>query len=178
MRGLTKREKIIALLCGAACVVFIGKQLFFERFFDSASDLEDRINVTARKITQAKALVKRQTGFDERLRELLRQIGVVTSESADMSGFTSEIENVARQAAVRVVNIQPQSVRQEKYYVVYPIEAALEGDWISICKFIHLLQSSEAALNLDELSLRKNSEETTVLQGQLSISVIRLKKPQ
>ena len=174
MRKLNNREKIIGVLCMIFCLFFIGKQIIYTRFVDFQDDLETRIKVTSRKIAQAKAIIGRQFSYEAKLKELASKVGVVSSEGTEVAHSASRMEEVARQVGVRIVKVQPRTMRQEKYFNVYLLEVVLEGEWKSVARFIQLLQTSDGSLNIDELNLEKYSQEVTGLRGKIVVSWIRL----
>ena len=175
MITLNKREKTIAVICVLFCLAFIGKQFVYARFVDYRDGLDNRMELVVRKIAQAKGVVHQETGYDTRLKDIERSVGLVSSEGDEMTRMASKAEAVARQVSIRVINVQPLTVRQEKFFVVYPLEVVLEGSWKGIARFINLMQTSNVSLSISQMRLEKHTAEGPSLHGRIVFSWIRLR---
>ena len=175
MITLNKREKIIAVVCLTFCLGFVGKQLILSRFVDYRDGLEDRLELVARKITQAQGIIHREQDYDLRLNDVEKRIGLVSSEGEEMARMASKVEEVGRQVTVRVVNVQPLSVHKEKFYFIYPLEVVLEGEWKGIARFVNCMQASNGSLNIEQMRLEKSSDAARSLRGRIVLSWIRLR---
>jgi hypothetical protein len=175
MRKLTDREKMIFGVCIVLCLFFVGKHLVFRPLVEYRGELMDRIKVVRHKIAEARRFAAKESACDARREALSGIIGVAGVEGSETAHLVSKVEEVARQVYVRVVNVQPQTMSQKKFYYVYSLEIVIEGDWGSIARFIHLLQIAEPSLAIDQMRLEKIAENALALRGRIFLTWIRLK---
>ena len=121
MRTLNKREKIIAGVCLAFCLLFFGKQAAVAVFVDYQDELDNRVDLVKEKIAKARVVMAREPALQARIKDLSASIGTVTTEGAEMARGASRMEEVAGQVGVRIINVQPRTVRQEKFFSVIAV---------------------------------------------------------
>ncbi len=174
MKKFSLREKVIGAVCAAICLAFVVKQILVAGVAEYGSSLEDRIKVTAARIKQARQEAAREPMCDRKLEALSAVFGKVSSEGVETSSITSRIDVLAKDSDVRIVNVQPQKPRQEKYYSEFPVEIILDGEWKNALRLLFKLTSSSERLEVRALRLEKDFGGLSALRGRMIVIRTRL----
>jgi Tfp pilus assembly protein PilO len=176
MRTLSKREKIILVVCLSVSAVFAVLQWVVKPLQESGSSVEDRLRVTQSKLDRALAMAANEEVVKQRYQQLKSIIGIASSEGAEMSSMVSTVEAAARQANVHIANMQPQRVIVKEGVLFFPVEIQVDGQWDKIAQFLYIVQQKPNFYFVDQVNLEKYSDTTGSLRGRIVVSRLRLKK--
>lgn len=175
MKKFSTREKVIAAVCGLICAAFLVKKVLVTGVAEYGGRLEDRITVVSGRLAQARQEISREGYYDGRLRYFTDILGKVGSEGAETSSMASRLDILAKSLNVRVLNVQPQKLREEKYYSVFPVEVIFEGKWKDVMNFLSRISSASERMEVRSLRLEKYTDPLADLRGSLVVARFRLR---
>lgn len=169
---LDKKQKYLAIIALAIMASFLLDRIIL-------SNLRDKLKNIQKQIKLAEVTLKRNLGIQNSKNKLLMDYNnyksYLKTESADASQilaeFLQEIERLAKEAGVSVVNLSPQEDPEKikdvkKYKADFQVEAGLE----QLINFMHKIEGSKLLIKLDRLSLAPKDEQAATIKMEASIS--------
>ena len=83
-----------------------------------------------------------------------------------------EIESLARQAKVYLVDVKPKAPQKVDFYKEYAVEIEAEGEIADLITFLHQVNISAQLLRVEKLRLNSQENESTVLKSSMLITKV------
>lgn len=169
---LSKKEKIgLSFALAVMGVAFIDRLII--------SPIRERFQ----RIDQAIKISEKQLGHDLRNVRLKDQIAAEYekyvkyversgSDEEEVAKVLGEIESLARQSKVSLVDSKPQTPKEVEFYKEYTVEIEVEGDIISLITFLYYLNTSEQLLRVEKLRLNPKRRESQTLKSSMMVTKI------
>jgi Tfp pilus assembly protein PilO len=165
---LSRREKTLFFLTLSA----VGLSLIFKFVIDPlikrSEKLTQELKAKQIQLRRAESLSK-QEGVQKQYEAFISAIKSSAKSEAEMSRLLSEIEKLAKDAGVNIVNILPQEVEDKKFYKKFSAELKIEGTNQQILKYIFSLESSPLLLRIDKLNLSSRASRQGLLNSSLTL---------
>jgi len=97
------------------------------------------------------------------------------SDEEEVAKILGEIETLARQTAINLVDMKPQTTREIDFYKQYLIEVEAEGEMKDLVNFLHQLNISSQLLRAEKLRLSLPKKDSTVIKSSMLISKVLVK---
>jgi hypothetical protein len=167
LRVLSRREKIILFFTAGLIIFGILLNFLILPVLNKYDIMNKEIRITRAKLVKYLRLLSQK--------EIIRKKAAQLAINPDLSGrqndtpviILTELENLAKEANIRIVDVRP-AISKQKSTVV---DIKTEGDMEGYLKFIYNLQNSLSLLVINKfrLSARPNSRS---IEGNFSISQI------
>lgn len=167
---LNKREKQIFYVSIALISLFIMERIIFKPLADKLNDLNQEIQFKETKLIKG---LRAEAQRDEILKEYKSYEGYFKVKGSDeeiVSEFLREIERLARESAVSVSDIKPQSNRKHGLYNEYAIEVRIEASLKDIAAFLYRLNNSVLLLRVEKFNLTPKDESSDILKVNMALS--------
>jgi hypothetical protein len=169
---ISQREKNMVLLA----VLVVGFALFYWFAFIPIKDNWIQISRQTAQLS----------GKIERARYLQSHPGMggysnntIENQTITTAKFLEKVETIASEANVTVTSIRPGSVVNKGSVSELSFEIELSGNIAGIAGFVKSIEAPETIARINKLRIsRANEEEGTLLNAQISISVLCLPDPQ
>lgn len=174
IKVLTKREKTIFIFTVTVVCVAVVFNLFVAPLLNKNDTLNQNISTAKRKLKKYMELLNQADTVKAKYSKLASGI-VLPEESADpVVQALSEIEEVAKNANIRILDIRPQPIsgkRSGRKEIVVDLRA--EGTIENYLRLLYNIESSLSLLRIKKLQLSSNIN-SQALQGTLTISELIL----
>lgn len=167
-RLFTKREKIIFYLAATVIVFYVIFNSLLEPVFSKNAELNKQINFTRARLIKYSRLLRQKEKIQGRINKFSSKINVSEKQDKLMS-VLSELENLAKVANVRIVDIRPQASRGLNTYKELQIDLRTEGAMENYLKFIYDIENSLLLLKINRFQLTALPA-SGLLEGNFSLS--------
>ncbi len=98
MKKLNPRETVILIITMVLIIFFIAYQFVIKPMHEGSADINKRQRVDRDRLIKASLMVAQKDFIEARYQNLVKLIGVVDSEEAQMPAIISKIEAAARES--------------------------------------------------------------------------------
>jgi Tfp pilus assembly protein PilO len=109
------------------------------------------------------------TGAFEKYVEYVERSG---SDEEEVAKILGEIESLARQSNVYLVDVKPQAPQKVDFYKEYSVEIEAEGGITDLTTFLHHINMSNQLLRVERLRLNTKEEENKTLKSSMLITKV------
>jgi Tfp pilus assembly protein PilO len=175
---LSLREKRFFMLASIIVGLSIFYLIAFKAIFLKWKALSGEIVQKEAKLIKSRGVIAAKEELEEEYNNFKDRIKVKSSPEKDMvTGLLKDIESIARNSAINILNIKPLPVRREKFYEKYSIQMEIEGDIDGIGLFLYNMDNSfRGFLNIERLEMESKGEER-ILKAHLLINSILTSPP-
>lgn len=168
---LNKRERIILYLTVGLIILGLGFNLVLKPALAKNKVLNKEINNTRAKLKKYLQLLAQKEEIESKFNKFSASQNNPDFEGNAAVGALSEIENLAKKANIRIIDLRPQSLETSDLYKEALIELKTEGTMEDYLKFIYTIESSLSLLKIKrfELNVQPNSG---LLEANISLSQI------
>lgn len=167
---LSRREKMLAIATVSVVVFVIAFNLFIAPVMDRANTLNKEIALAKLKSAKYSRLLSQKEQLQAKYGALLSSMDDTTVSAPDASiSILSELERIARNANIRIIEVRPQSKASRETTV----DLRAEGEMEAYIKFLYDIENSLSLLSIRKFQLNARPN-TQVLEGVFSISQFSL----
>ncbi len=142
---------------------------------DKYEALNKEINLAKVKFKKYLILLNRKDYIEKRYQKFSSGASVSQERGDSLVDVLSELESLAKEANMRIVDIRPQSPKTVDLYKEYMIDIKLEGNVEGFLKFIFNVENSLSLLRIKRFQLSAK-QQSGLLEGTFSISKLALKE--
>lgn len=167
---LSKREKIILILTVAIVIFSLAFNFLIGPLWDKNDALNREMVSVRLRLKKYLRLLKEKDALQIKYSAVSTQFNVPEAQSEALVGVLAELENIAKNALVRIVDIRPQSAAGSRGpYKEALIDLRTEAGMEGYIKFIYDIENSLSLLKIKrfQLSSQPNNQ---LLAGIFSIS--------
>jgi len=173
MKELTRSQKILSYVAGGIICVF-----FIEKFFFAG--LRAKINTLNQQIKKEEVDLKIGIDIQKRKDSILKDYnnykdylsGQNISDKEIFTGFLKEIEKLAQESGLSIINLTPQNEPQKiRDYTKYNADLKAEAPLEKFFDFLNRIQNDKLLVKLDKLSLSPKDEQASLLKIEATISI-------
>jgi Tfp pilus assembly protein PilO len=171
---ISKREILILTITGLIVIFSLGYNLVLEPILSKNANLNKEIGINKEKLRKYAVLLGKKNSIQNKYNKFSQEfLGTNNIGKDTYVNALSEIESLAKESNIRIMDIRPESPKAGNLYKESLIGLRIEGDMDSYLKFIYNIEKSTSLLQIKsfQLSAKPNSQ---VLEGTLSISQISL----
>jgi len=166
IKVLTKRERLIFYITAGVLVFALIFNFFLAPLLLKNNELNRAIHYQRAKIKKYLWLLSQKEAILAQNKDILQAMIPAEGQEDALVSSLSELEALAKNAGIRIVDIRPQQKSSGKEIL---IEARTEGDMDSYLKFIYNLENPLSLLRIKKIQLTAKPNAST-LEGTFSIS--------
>ncbi len=169
-RLITKRERLILYLTIGAVTFAVIFNLFIAPVLNKNDMLNKEINVAKARLNKYGRLLGQKTYLQSKYNKYSLSPAISGQQTDRLVGALSELENISKDANIRIIDIRPQSSKSSPIlYKELVIDLKTEGTMEGYLKFIYDTQNSLSLLRIKRFLLNSKPN-TQLLEGTFSIS--------
>lgn len=171
---ISKKEKILAAIVCVVILMFSVDKFLLSGLRLKASALSQKIKLDEAQLKTGINIQKRKDKIIAEYDKYKSYLDINSSFSDKevATKFLKEIENIAQQSSVAIVNLTPQNQPvASKDHKSYKVELRVEANMEQLLNLLFKIQSSSLLIKLDTLSLTPKDEEASVLKIEATISM-------
>ena len=169
-RKLNPREKYFALIVGLLLSAWFLGNVIVKPAVRFSSDWAGKIQLNKTRLNKDRRLIVEGPAIDREYEAYLPFFRQIQSDEAAMSSLLSQIESIARQLSVPVLEIKPQKVKPQDFYNDFSINLTIEEEITKVCHFLYDIQNAPFLFNVEELRLEKNPLKENFLRCTLTLN--------
>lgn len=171
-KTLTRREKLIFLICCFVIGVFVLYNVGWRTVRQSIDGLEARVAAATAKLQKTYQTLSDGENYQRRYEGYQQSLAQDGTDEAVVSRLLSEIEQVSAQTGLKVSDLKPLRVRDEKYYRTFSVSITVDGSLVTTLAFIDALQQEPhrfdvTDLRMDQAQRRGEDIKTRVVVGRI-----------
>jgi hypothetical protein len=170
---LNKRERIILYLTIAITIFGVSLNFLIAPILLKNDTLNKEINVTRARLKRYLHLLSKKDEIDNKYKKFSTQIKESATEAGTLVNALSELENLAKDSNIRILDIRPQLTKNLNLYKETLIDVRTEGTMDGYLKFIYNLENSLSLLRIRKFQLNAKPN-SPALEGSFSISRLSL----
>ena len=169
---LSGKEKIG--LSGALAFLFVA---FMDRLVVSPirgrfENIDRAIKISEKQLGHDLRNVYLKDQIAEEFEKYVEYVERSGSDEEEVAKILGEIESLARQSNVYLVNVKPQSPQKIDFYKEYSIEIEAEGEMAALMSFLYQINTSIQLLRVEKLRLNSSEDESTDLKSSMLITKV------
>lgn len=166
---LSKREKIILFATIGIIAFAVVFNLFLAPLLSKNSDLNRQINFTRTKIKKYLWLLSHKDKLQAKYNKFYAGVRIQSESQDPLVTALSELEALAKNANIRIIDIRPQQTKPSDLYPEILIDVRLEGTMEGYLNFIYNLENSPSLFKIRRFQLTAKANSPT-LEGAFSVS--------
>jgi hypothetical protein len=166
---LKKREKIILYLTAAFGLFALMLNFVILPALNKNAELDKGINYSRIKLAKYRLLAAQKTSLMSKYNKFNSSANLNEATADPLVSALSELEAVANQSNIRIIDIRPQASKNIDIYKEVLIELRTEGNIDGYVKFIYNIENSFALLRITRFRLTAMPN-STGLDGDFSVS--------
>lgn len=169
LKILSKRERIILYATIAVIVFAIGFNFLIAPLLTKNDVLNKEIGLTRTKLKNYLRLLAQKDYLETKYSSLSLNLKISAESLDPMTGALAEVEELAKNANIRIIDIRPQTLRLSDLYPAVLMDLRSEGTMEGYLRFIYNLENSPSLLRIKKFQLSARTN-TPNLEGSFSIS--------
>lgn len=168
-RIITKREKTILFFTVGVVVFSILFNFAIVPLLNTFDTATKEIGVTAAKLEKYRHLLARKEYIERIYGKFSRDISTLGQSEGSLVEVLSELEKIAKDSGVRIVDIRPQNPGNEQNQKEVLVDLRTDGIMEQYLKFIYKIENSLSLLRIRRFQLLAKPGDKG-LEGTFSIS--------
>ncbi len=175
---LSKREATIFVVCITTFIAYVMVQFVIKPLIEKTGSLDQQITLSERKFKKNLKVIAKEGAVDQELKQYLSIYDQKFSDEQEVSTMIKEIESVAKRMDINISKMTPKRTMKKDFYKRFPVSLTLDGQWLSVLNFMHLLQDEPYYFDIDEIQIEQGRGQSKTRRGQLSLSRLRILPPE
>lgn len=169
---LSKRERSILYTTVALVAAGLLNQIFLSPILSKMRQRDQEIKLQEEKIKKSFMILSREKQISNERSKYFSVSGNLESEEEAMTTFLKDIENLAKESSVYLIDIKPMGGKENekgssnKYFLELNFEAKMD----QVLNFFQGLTQSEQLIKIERYQIRPKTEGSSTVTCGLSIS--------
>lgn len=168
-RLFTKREKTIFYITICVVIFSTGFNFLIIPILKKNDTLNKEINIARGKFKKYTWLLSQKEYLENKYNKFSTHLSGTSIEEDAFVGALSGLENIAKDANIRIIDIRPQVSKSSTPLKEATIDLKTEGTMEGYLKFIYNIENSPLLLKIRRFQLNPKPNSQT-LEGNLTIS--------
>ena len=168
----SKREKIIALISAGLILILLIYFFLLEPMLGKLDAINTEIETQELRWRKNLKILSQEAEISNQYQKYADFVRPKASDEQEMANILSEIEAVAKEVNIRILDMKPQKIKTLEFYKSFGVDLIIEGQLKDITHFLYNLQNAPHLLKTDKLHLEKESVVQPVLKASLLVSKI------
>ena len=169
---LSKQEKIIAYVAIAFIIIAFFDRLILDTILDKMSSIENQISLKELLIKKDSRILSQKDVIGSQQQQYSAYAVQANSEAEEISAVLKEIDTLAKQAGVNLIETKPTELVSEKIIKRYSILLICEGTMGQLANFLFQIENSKTLFMVEKYDLSSRDREKGIVKCVMSISKI------
>lgn len=169
-RPLSAREKKIFVVCLLVIAFYIIYYLGYQWVKDEIRSQQGNIFQSQKDLKKYAYAIREEKVVEQRLKSYMVALKQKGSDEQEMTKVLSDIEAVAENTGIKIINMEPGKIKRINFYNYFPVDVQTEGSLKKICEFLYALESKANHFYVDEIRIEKYAARADTLKCQLVVS--------
>ena len=169
---LSKKEKIGMSFAIAFMVIAGMDRLIVNPIRGRFQRVNQDIKIGEKQLGHDLRNVHLKEQIEEEFEKYVQYVERSGSDAEESKKFLGEIESLAQQSNVDLVDIKPQTPKTVDFYKEYSVEIEVEGKIADLTTFLHHINMSVQLLRVEKLRLNAKGSENNILKSSMLITKV------
>lgn len=169
-RPLSAREKMILVVCLLVVAFYIIYYFGYQWVKEEMRSQQGNILQGQKDLKKYAYAVREEKIVEQKLKNYMAVLKQSGSDEQEMTKVLSDIEAVAENAGIKIINMEPGKIKRINFYNYFPVDVQTEGSLKKICEFLYALESKANHFYVDEVRIEKYAARADNLKCQLVVS--------
>ncbi|HNV23447.1 MAG TPA: type 4a pilus biogenesis protein PilO [Candidatus Omnitrophota bacterium] len=176
---LSNRERKMILFCVISLMLFGIFTGVLRPVISKSIELEEDLKAKAEYLNKYLVKIKKEKEFESQNQSLLNALRSADAPDKAMSFFVSEVEKTAGPLEIKILDLQPQKIKEEEFFNSFLIKISIRGEFLNILEFVHTLQNKPCFFIFEEFLLENNNlyNKDYLLKAQFTLTKKIIFKP-
>jgi Tfp pilus assembly protein PilO len=169
---LSQKEKIgLSFALGVMLIACLDR-LIINPIRSRFQQIEQQIRISEKQLGHDLRNVHLKEQIEEEFEKYVEYVERSGSDEEEVAKILGEIESLARQSQVYLVDVKPQTPKTIDFYKQYAVEIETEGEIDAIMTFLHHINTSRQLLRAEKLRLSVNEDDKNILKSSILITKV------
>lgn len=173
---LSKREKIIFYSTAVVIGLVLLDYLVVSPVLTKMNDLDGEIKDKEIAIRNSLTILLHEKQINRERSKYLSSLNQPGSEEEEVTSFLKEVENIAKESSVYLVDIKPAGKPEKTAQKQYFLELSFEGQMEQVLSFFYNIKTSNQLIKIERYQIAPKTEGSDIIAGSLSISKLIISK--
>ena len=169
---LSRKEKIGMSFALAFLIVAGLDRLIVNPIRTQFQRVDQAIKISEKKLGHDLRNVHLKDQIAKEFEKFVEYVERSGSDEEEVAKILGEIESLARQSKVYLVDVKPQAPQKVDFYKEYSVEIEAEGEIADLTTFLHHINMSAQLLRVEKLRLNAKEEENKMLKSSMLITKV------
>ena len=169
-RPLSTREKKIFAVCLLVVAFYVIYYFGYQRVRDEIRSQQGNILQSRKDLKKYAYAAREEKAVEQKLKSYMAVLKQKGSDEQEMTKVLSDIEVVAENAGIKIINMEPGKIKRINFYNYFPVDVQTEGSLKKVCEFLYALESKANHFYVDEVRIEKYAARADTLKCQLVVS--------
>ena len=170
---IKNRQTFLAILAGAAALVFIGDRLILSPLCASWKEREARIAELAKSVSQGQQMLDRRKTISDRWSDMRGRTLPDSTSLAENELFKS-FDRWSQASGISILSIKPQWKQTDEDYTLLECRADATGDMQTLSRFLYEVEKRSMALRVEAVEITSHDNNGQNLSVGLQLSGLLL----
>jgi Tfp pilus assembly protein PilO len=167
--NLNNRQRILAIIAGAAAAILLCDQLVIEPLIASWKDRTDELASLKKSVAQATAAIDRERVTRSRW-ENMRTNTLSSKPSEAENQLLKAFGRWAKDSGVSIASLRPQEKKTDEDYMTIECRAEAGGTMAALTRFLFEIEKDPLAIKFDDLEITARGSDAEQLTLGLQVS--------
>lgn len=168
----SRKEKIGSSLALIIVVFYVSDQFIIQSLWGQLQRINRAIKIGEKQLGHDLRNVHQKEQISKEYEKYVQYIQRSGSDEEEVAKILGEIESLARQSQIYLVDMKPQTPKEVDFYKEYTVEIAAEGEMASLTTFLYQINTSSQLLRVEKLRLNSKKKGDKTLKSSMLITKI------
>ncbi len=174
--NLEKRERLMAIIAGAALAVMVGDHLILTPIARSWNERSERLADLHKRVVQGGSLLDRETVLRRRWADMRTNM-LATEPSIAQGQVYNALYGWSQESGISITSVRPQVKQANDDSLTLECRADAFGSLSSLTHFLYLIEKDKLGVKIDSLDLTPRDKQADQLNLVVQISGPMLPPP-
>lgn len=153
LKNLSKKEKIGLGVVFVVFLLIIAERIVIAPITNAFKSVDNKIIASFQQLNRYKESMKEEVVIKKEYLSYKDSFKNKGSDEENLSFMLNQIESIARQTDIILLDVKPQQSKKREFYKEYSVEVSLQAKIEGIIKFIYKLNADPAMLRVEKIKL-------------------------
>lgn len=169
---LSKQEKILAYVAIAFVIIAFFDRFILDAMMDKMNSIEGQIRMKELLIKKDSRILSQKDVIASQQQQYSAYAVQANSEAEEISVVLKEIDTLAKQTGVNLIETKPTELVSEKIIKRYSILLTCEGTMEQLANFLFQIENSKTLFMVEKYDLSSRDKEKGIVKCVMSISKV------
>ncbi len=171
---LSKRERYAALISIGIVLFLIIDKLVISQIINKLRTLNEEILVLENKLEKSRNIVYQEETIISEYEKYIQNIKKHKSDEEAIVSLLSEIEKIANETSVRIVDMKPSPAKTQDFFTKYTIIIEAEAEMSCMIDFTYKLEKTNELFRISEFRISPARETSSVMKVYMVVTQVQV----